>query len=303
MQFTLNDDQRSLVAAVETLAQRHAGIERARQVGADSHDDELLQALEQGGFLSIAISPGGGPLEAALLVELLAVSVAQINAGVRLLVAPALLGASAPPRVAVADRRSRGPVRFGGHADVVLALDGDEVFAIEHPKATAVPSKFGFPFASLDLSGGRSLGPDSGQLLRRWWRVALAVETTGNLAAALGLTVRHLSERQQFGQSLASLQALQHRLAEAHVTVEGVRWLGRVAAYRGAPAEEAAAAAAYAVQAARHLGSDFHQLSGAIGFTLEYDLQLWTTRLHAIRVELGGLTAHRAVLAKARWAS
>ena len=88
---------------------------------------------------------------------------------------------------------------------------------------------------------------------------------TGNLTAALALTVRYLSESERFERHLASFQALQHRLAEAHVTVEGVRWLGRVAAYRDDRAEEAAAAAAYAVQAARQIGADLHQLTGAIG--------------------------------------
>jgi alkylation response protein AidB-like acyl-CoA dehydrogenase len=80
-----------------------------------------------------------------------------------------------------------------------------------------------------------------------------------------------------------------------------LKWLGRVAAYRNAPAEEAAAAAAYVIQAARQLGADLHQLTGGIGFTYEYDLQLWTTRLHGLCGELGGVPAHRAALATARW--
>lgn len=301
MQFTLSEDQQALVEAIQILARRHATIERARAVGSEGHDDDLLTALQEAGFVSMAASDTAGPLVAALAVEVLTAAVARINTGVRLLVAPALLGDSAPPRVAVADRAAGGPVRFGGFADAVLVLDGEEAFVVERPKSTPVSSKFGFPFAEVDLSGGSSLGPASGERLRCWWRVALAVEVTGNLTAALGHTVSYLSERQQFGQHLASFQALQHRLAEAHVTVEGLKWLGRVAAYRNARAEEAATAAAYAIQAARQLGADLHQLTGAIGFTYEYDLQLWTTRLHGLRGEMGGVPAHRAALATARW--
>jgi alkylation response protein AidB-like acyl-CoA dehydrogenase len=303
MQFTLSDDQEALVEAVQALARRHAGIERARAVGPEGHDDELLAALRDAGFVSMAADDAAGPLVAALAVEVLTAAVGRINAGVRLLVAPALLGDDAPPRVAVADRTIGGPVRFGGFADAVLVLDCDEAFVVERPKSTPVSSQFGFPFAEVDLSGGRSLGPGSGERLRDWWRVALAVEVTGNLTAALRHTVSYLSERQQFGQHLASFQGLQHRLAEAHVTVEGVKWLGRVAAYRNAPTEEAAAAAAYAIQAVRQLGADLHQLTGAIGFTYEYDLQLWTTRLHGLRAEMGGVPAHRAALATARWSA
>lgn len=44
-----------------------------------------------------------------------------------------------------------------------------------------------------------------------------------------------------------------------------------------------------------------HQLTGAIGFTDEFDLQLWTTRLHALRVELGGATDHQLAVTAAQW--
>jgi alkylation response protein AidB-like acyl-CoA dehydrogenase len=301
MQFTVDPDQQALVNAIEQLTRRQAGTERAKELGANGHDDELLATLDQGGYLDLAIAEGAGPLAAALSVEVITKAVGRINAGVRMLVAPAMLGADAPPRVALADMASRGPVRFGGYADVVLVLAGDEALVVRSPSSEPVASKFGYPYAAVDLDGGVSLGAGSGEKLRRWWRVAIAVETTGALSGGLERTVRYLGEREQFGRKLASFQALQHRLAEAHVTAEGVRWLGRVAAYRDAAQEDAAAAAAYAGFAARGIGADLHQLTGAIGFTYEYDLHLWTTRLHALRVELGGLSAQRVALAHARW--
>ena len=69
----------------------------------------------------------------------------------------------------------------------------------------------------------------------------------------------------------------------------------------GAAASGAAEAAAYATQAAQVVGADLHQLSGAIGFTTEFDLHLWTTRLHGLRVELGGTTAHQLATTTANW--
>lgn len=79
--------------------------------------------------------------------------------------------------------------------------------------------------------------------------------------------------------------------------VEGTRWAARSAAWHGDD-ESAATAATYATMAARAIAVDMHQLSGAIGFTEEYDPRLWTMRAQALRTELGGIGDHaRAVTA------
>jgi alkylation response protein AidB-like acyl-CoA dehydrogenase len=304
--FELDPDQRAVLDAVATVLDRQAGPQRAREIGTDGHDDALLAALSDGGFLDLARDEDAGPLVAALIAERVAAAVGRVNIGPRTLVAPAVLGDSTPPRVALALASSSGPdsdlVRFGQHADLVLVLDGAVARVVEPTNVGPVTSKFGYPFARLDLSGGRSLGPGTGDLLRRWWQVALSAETVGTLSAALDRTIRYLGERVQFGQTLASRPALQHRLAEAHITVEGIRWLARSAAWQDADRELAAAAAGQAAVAAQALGTDLHQLTGAIGFTNEYDLHLWTTRAHALRLELGGATTHFADLAATRWA-
>ena len=43
------------------------------------------------------------------------------------------------------------------------------------------------------------------------------------------------------------------------------------------------------------------QLAGAIGFTYEFDLHLWTLRLHALRVELQTASRHAVDVARGRW--
>jgi len=42
-------------------------------------------------------------------------------------------------------------------------------------------------------------------------------------------------------------------------------------------------------------------MTGAMGFTREHDLHVWSMRLEALRVELGGVSAHRRAIARARW--
>jgi alkylation response protein AidB-like acyl-CoA dehydrogenase len=121
------------------------------------------------------------------------------------------------------------------------------------------------------------------------------------MRAALDYTVDYLKQRRQFGRAIGSFQAVQHRLAGCAIAVEGSRWLAYEAAYKGAPAELAATAAAYAMQAAGRVFAETHQLSGAIGFTREHDLHVWSMRLQALRLELGGVGGHRRAVATARW--
>ena len=121
------------------------------------------------------------------------------------------------------------------------------------------------------------------------------------MQGALDATVGYLRERRQFGRAIASFQAVQHRLAWCAVQVAGSRWLALEAAARGAPAEASALAAAHAAHTAKRVFAETHQLSGAIGFTREHALHVWSMRLQALRLELGGAAEHARAAARARW--
>jgi alkylation response protein AidB-like acyl-CoA dehydrogenase len=149
---------------------------------------------------------------------------------------------------------------------------------------------------------GTSLGAGSGARLRRWWRLALAAELLGAMEAALAITVEYVRRRRQFGRAIGSFQAVQHRLALATVQLEGTRWLTLEAAAQGAPEEAVAIAAAYACDAAQLVFRETHQLSGAMGYTREHPLHVFSMRLAALRLEQGGAGAHRREIARARWA-
>ena len=69
-----------------------------------------------------------------------------------------------------------------------------------------------------------------------------------------------------------------------------------------APFAAAATAAAYATDAAEKVHAETHQLTGAMGFTREHDLHVWSMRLQALRLEAGGLVGHRIAAARERWA-
>ncbi|MGH0038443.1 MAG: acyl-CoA dehydrogenase family protein [Myxococcota bacterium] len=307
MDFERNEDQRAIGEAIQALLRQHAGPARAIELARDdAYDADLEAALCEAGFLDVARGEGTGPLEAALVVEAIAREAGVVSAGAAALVAPGLADREWARPIALARAGPTVPVRFAAQARTLLVLDGDHarVVPLEAGRVRPVRSNFGYPMGAPDgavLGGGESLGPGSGERLLAWWRVALAVECVGAMDAALARTVEYLGQRRQFGRAIGSFQAVQHRLAQRKLELEGSRWLAYEAAFRGAEVEASAAACAYAVAAAALGFRELHQLSGAIGFTREHDLHVWSMRLKALELELGGAGAHRRALARARW--
>ena len=136
--------------------------------------------------------------------------------------------------------------------------------------------------------------------VRARWRVALAIELVGSMSGALDLTVAHVSARRQFGRPIGSFQAVQHGLAKCAVAIEGARWLAYEAAWSGEWTLAATALAA-ALRAADRVRRDTHQFTGALGFTTEYDLHLWTMRLPALTIEAGTIGSPAITAAMSRW--
>jgi alkylation response protein AidB-like acyl-CoA dehydrogenase len=305
--FELNDDQTAIVEAIEALLVQHAGAARAIALAPKSeYDAELERLLCDSGFMGVARGEDTGPLEAALALEAVAGAAAVVSAGPAMLVVPGIGEREFGEPVALATSDHRGPIRFLAHARTLLILDGEEARAVvlEPGDGKNVASNFGYPMGTISpdrLREGESLGEGSGERLRSWWRVALAVEAVGNMRAALDCTVDYLKQRKQFGRTIGSFQAVAHRLANCAIAVEGSRWLALEAAYHGAPAQMSSVAAAYGLETAGQVFAETHQLSGAIGFTREHDLHVWSMRLQALRLELGGVSAHRRALAEARW--
>jgi alkylation response protein AidB-like acyl-CoA dehydrogenase len=304
MDFDLTDDQQLLIESVRTLLGRRAGPDRARRMALHhNHDDELLVALDDAGFLDIATNADSGPLEAALVVEEIAGALGTIHAGARMLVAPFVLAGDFPNRITLVDDQARGPIRYLHQAEAAIMVRGDDARLVEvvPGSTTHVESIFGYPMGAIEASPGPTLAPGAGDLVRRWWQVALAAEMVGLIRGALDLTVDHVRERTQFGRAIGSFQAIQHRLADLYILTQGARWMTLCAAWDNAESESAAAAAGYASDVAQAAVWELHQLTGAISFTDEYDLHLYTLRLQALRTELGGASRHYQALARARW--
>jgi alkylation response protein AidB-like acyl-CoA dehydrogenase len=240
-----------------------------------------------------------------VIVERLARLPYTTEAAATALVRPLLGDEVTGPLCLVEDGARRRPLRFLAPGATVVMIGDRSVssFVATADQVRAEPEAlYGYPVASLLAATPDTIHNVSPDQVRTRWRIALAAEAAGLLAAALESVCAHTTERQQFGRPLASFQALRHRLAEAQVRTNGVYWLAMKAAGTLDPGD-AALAALHAQESARAIVYDLHQFMGAMGMTLEHPLHLWTYRLKALASELGGRGGQALAAAEAIWGS
>jgi alkylation response protein AidB-like acyl-CoA dehydrogenase len=116
-------------------------------------------------------------------------------------------------------------------------------------------------------------------------QAALAV---GGAQYALEITVQYAKDRQQFDKPLGAFQALAHYLADAATNVDGAEVLVHEAAWaraEGRPVDKLAPMAKlYACQTFRDVTAMAQQLFGGIGFTVEFDIQLYFRRAKQLQL-------------------
>lgn len=117
-----------------------------------------------------------------------------------------------------------------------------------------------------------------------------AFQIAGALEAALNLTLEHTSTRIQFGKPLSKNQAVQHELAKLAGELACATAAADLAAEALARGDllGVAAGTLRAREAAGAGASIATQMHGAIGFTREHRLHLFTTALWTWRDEFGG---------------
>ncbi len=303
MDLSLTDDQVAILDALSALAKPYGGA-ASHEVGFALTSDALDRELADNGFLDVAFDPELGAVTAALIVTVLAKMPHAVEAAASALVRP-LLGDDLPrPLCLVEEGRTGRPVRFLKAGATVVVVGASEVssFVATAAQVRAEPEAlYAYPMGTLlALPQARTVHPVAVDDLRIRWRVGLAAEAAGLLAAALDSVSTYVTDRQQFGRPLATFQALRHRLAEAQVRSNGAYWLAMKAAGT-LNAGDAALAALHAQESARITVYDFHQFLGAMGVTLEHPLHLWTYRLKALIGELGGRGGQALAAAEAIW--
>lgn len=132
--------------------------------------------------------------------------------------------------------------------------------------------------------------------------VAKCAEMIGGAQRVLEMTTDYAKDRIQFGRPIGSFQAIQHHCANMLIDVHTSRWITYQAACKlaeGTPCtKEVSVAKAWVDQAYRRICMLAHQVHGAIGFTEDHDLQLYTKRAKTAEVAFGDADFHREIVAR-----
>ncbi len=127
--------------------------------------------------------------------------------------------------------------------------------------------------------------------------VALCAEATGAMEVACDQTLAYLKERKQFGVTIGSFQALQHRMVEMRIELEKARSMTILAAcslniepaLRG---KRMVAAKAMIGKAGRRVAEEAVQLHGGMGMMDETAISHYIKRIIMIDHQLGDTAYH-----------
>ena len=183
---------------------------------------------------------------------------------------------------------------------VVFARTGDEVgFYLVDPDAAGVTLTQQFSVASdtqyrVDLAGVRAERLGSGWVawdtVRDQALILLGAWAAGAAGYAQEITVQYAKDREQFGKPLGAFQAIAHYLADRQAELDGARTLVHEAAWATATGRSVRRLAPMAKLAAAQMFRDVtataQQVFGGVGFTLDYDIQLYFRRAKALQVGL-----------------
>jgi alkylation response protein AidB-like acyl-CoA dehydrogenase len=117
-----------------------------------------------------------------------------------------------------------------------------------------------------------------------------AVELAASIKKVFDMTLQYANDRVQFGKSIGKFQAIQHQLSvmAEHVAAASIAVQAAFDIETGPPSRMLSAIAkSRTSESAQLIAATAHAVHGAIGITYEYDLQIYTRRLHHARMAYG----------------
>ena len=130
-----------------------------------------------------------------------------------------------------------------------------------------------------------------------------SAEMAGACDAVLEMTNTYAKERIQFDKPIGSFQAIQHKLADMLIDVEGLRYLVYETAWLmsiGALCNlQISITKAKANEVYEHTCINGIKIHGAIGFTMDHDIGLYFRRIKAAEYFLGDTDSHLEKVADA----
>lgn len=184
----------------------------------------------------------------------------------------------------------------GEPAIVAIDTNTDGLTYTRHRASLNSDPMFQVQFSNVTVTEERILA--RGDAANTALEKALEVATLISLAEAVGacqeilrLATEHAKVREQFGQAIGSFQAVSHPLADMRIHTDVLGLLTKEAAWKHDQGQSAsleiASTKVFANDIVADIALDGHRLHGAIGYSSEYDLQLFTRRAKAFSVAWG----------------
>ena len=208
---------------------------------------------------------------------------------------------------------SKEHVQFAAAADliIVLARSGDrdtdiDLFVVEaeasglsldQRMSISSDTQYRAILDGVPVPAGARLGSTDAPVGTGWeaWQrtmhagaILAAAQAVGGASAALEMTVEYAKERRQFNKALAEFQAISHYLADARTALDGAQLLVYEAAWAHSTGRStdrlAPMAKLFACRTYRDITAMCQQVFGGIGFTVEYDIQLYFRRAKQLQL-------------------
>ncbi|WP_141013458.1 acyl-CoA dehydrogenase family protein [Nocardioides sambongensis] len=307
MRFELTEDQRDFAASLDRLiaGADPVGVARAWGAGDTAPGLSLWRRLADQGVSALLVPEEAGGMGAT---------------PVELAVAFEVLGKHAVPGPWV-EAAAYLATELSGEAQEAVAAGAVATVAVPPHTPYALDADVATQVYLAGSDGLRTATPDeqltSVDRTRRLFRLraggihdtadraaeafdAAALATSAQLLGAgervLAGAVTYVKQRRQFGREIGSYQAIKHQLADVRIALDFARPLVHGAALaddvdRGRAVSAAKVACADAAYRASRTGLQVH---GAIGYTEEFDLSVWITRIRALVTAWGTPGFHRA---------
>lgn len=277
-----------------------------RAIEAGEPGGTLWNGVAESGFLDALVSEerGGAGLplaEVGALWQALGRHAVPLPVG-ETMIARALLADAPDGPIALATASARGEVvvPFGRVADhVLIEKDGRLYLVVADGAPTGV---FGSTALRLNPALGEPVAGAPAGGLRAIAAILRAALIAGAADRLTTMTTAYANERVQFGKPIGKQQALQQQMAVMAEDMVACRIAAQLGCAGGLPPKLVAAATAKSdtSAAAARLAATAHAVHGAIGISEEYDLQLYTRRLHEWRLADGSETYWNRLLGAAR---
>ncbi|WP_328390365.1 acyl-CoA dehydrogenase family protein [Nocardia sp. NBC_00416] len=330
MKFALSPEHLDFGASIRKLFESGstAAAVRAWSAGDPAPGRTLIEQLAAAGALGLTVTEEFGGLGAEPLDQIVAFvevgraaapgplveSAAAVPALLQALAAsdpepaqrwlPGISEGTLSATVGFAGRGGRAVAVDADRVDLVLVTDGERLSTgrVGEPVRSVDPARRLFVVEADELIAegpqvveASAAGFDSGAL-------ANAAQLLGAGTALLDASTDYVKQRKQFGRPIGEFQAIKQKLADVFIGLDLAEpMLYRAALTTATPnrARDTSAAAVACADAAYRAARAALQVHGAIGYTAEYDLSLWLTRVTALRSAWGTPDLHRGRVADA----